>query len=427
MTELEWQEATGKKVIEYIIDEIYKELPFMGVALTGLVPVASPERESYSTDGNVLYFPTEKYLRLFETNELYLKRAYLHVILHCLYGHLWLRGGRNKKIYDLACDICIEKAIDEVDKPGLKRILTWSRLRLYEKMDTEKLISPIQLYEELLRESDEALAVLAIEFHVDDHDKWPMEEESKMPMPGQAPDINEKKWQQLARQTKLNKDRSNDKEEIADRLLAHIKTEKRKMKYRDFLKKFARPREEVKLSDDEFDLSYYSLGLRTYGNVPLIEPLESRESHLLRTFVVAIDTSASTSGELVKKFLVETAHILLEDVYSNDAKIYLLQCDDAVRDEKIITKNCEIERFFAEYELVGGGSTDFRSVFDYVNDKVDDGLMPVPDGLLYFTDGQGKYPKTAPRFKTAFIYLEDYDASEVPVWAIRYSNYKDHE
>ena len=37
-------------------------------------------------------------------------------------------------------------------------------------------------------------------------------------------------------------------------------------------------REEPRLDPDEFDLGYYSYGLRTYGNLPLIEPLESREA-----------------------------------------------------------------------------------------------------------------------------------------------------
>ena len=55
-------------------------------------------------------------------------------------------------------------------------------------------------------------------------------------------------------------------------------------------------REEPRLDPDEFDLGYYSYGLRTYGNLPLIEPLESRESKKIRDFVIVIDTSESTSG-----------------------------------------------------------------------------------------------------------------------------------
>ena len=40
----------------------------------------------------------------------------------------------------------------------------------------------------------------------------------------------------------------------------------------------------------------------TYGKMPLIEPLESRESKKIRDFVIVLDTSESTAGELVKNF-----------------------------------------------------------------------------------------------------------------------------
>ena len=40
-------------------------------------------------------------------------------------------------------------------------------------------------------------------------------------------------------------------------------------------------------------------------------------------------------------------------------------------------------------------------------------------GLLYFTDGKGIYPKKRPEYKTAFLFLDDYDESAVPPWAMR--------
>ena len=39
-------------------------------------------------------------------------------------------------------------------------------------------------------------------------------------------------------------------------------------------------------------------------------------------------------------------------------------------------------------------------------------------GLLYFTDGKGIYPKKRPEYKTAFLFLDDYDESAVPPWAM---------
>ena len=60
--------------------------------------------------------------------------------------------------------------------------------------------------------------------------------------------------------------------------LEQIKTENRsRYDYREFLRKFAVFHEELAVDDDSFDYNFYTYGLRLYGNMPLIEPLESKE------------------------------------------------------------------------------------------------------------------------------------------------------
>ena len=61
--------------------------------------------------------------------------------------------------------------------------------------------------------------------------------------------------------------------------------------------------ETMKVNDEEFDYIFYTYGLKLFKNIPLIEPLEYKEEKRIRDFVVAIDTSGSTSGETVQKFL----------------------------------------------------------------------------------------------------------------------------
>lgn len=63
---------------------------------------------------------------------------------------------------------------------------------------------------------------------------------------------------------------------------------------------------------DEYDLNYYTYGLRLYRNMPLIEPMETKENLRIEELVIVVDTSYSTKGELVKKFLRETFTILSE-------------------------------------------------------------------------------------------------------------------
>ena len=71
-------------------------------------------------------------------------------------------------------------------------------------------------------------------------------------------------------------------------------------------------REELHIDADSFDMGYYAYGMAMYGNMPLIEPLETRETYKIRDFVIVLDTSYSVSGELIEKFLKETFSILTE-------------------------------------------------------------------------------------------------------------------
>lgn len=72
-----------------------------------------------------------------------------------------------------------------------------------------------------------------------------------------------------------------------------------------------------------------------------------------------------------------------------------------------------------QFELIGGGGTDFRPAFSYVNELIEQKKCKNLGGLLYFTDGKGIYPKQRPDYKTAFLFLEEYDETQVPAWAIR--------
>ena len=128
---------------------------------------------------------------------------------------------------------------------------------------------------------------------------------------------------------------------------------------------------------EEFDLSYYTYGLRIYGNLPLIEPMETKETLQVETFVVVIDTSYSTNGELVKKFLQLTADLLLESVeLSGKCKIHILQCDDKVRQDDVVTSKEELAQTLQRFTLTEGGSTDFRPAFRYVDQLMQSGQTP---------------------------------------------------
>lgn len=72
--------------------------------------------------------------------------------------------------------------------------------------------------------------------------------------------------------------RGDDSASGIDAMKTQIKEGKSRRSYKDFLRKFTVLKEELHCDYDEFDLNYYSYGLRLYKNMPLIEPLESRSN-----------------------------------------------------------------------------------------------------------------------------------------------------
>lgn len=196
-----------------------------------------------------------------------------------------------------------------------------------------------------------------------------------------------------------------------------------KQDYREFLRKFARMGEQIRVNDDEFDYVYYCFGLARYGNLPLIEPLEYVEEKRIRDFVIVIDTSASTKDGLVRRFIEKTYAILSNETsFFADMNILILQCDAAVADATSITNLHELGTYLDNLEIKGLGGTDFRPAFAYVDAALERGDLTNLGGLIYFTDGQGTYPARKPDYDAAFVFVDDVCAAAsppVPSWAMK--------
>lgn len=419
MTETEWEQMMCEKVFHFVRKELYLDMRYLKIALCALKPKAVEGLGTIACDGVNLCYSPGQVLRVFQENSLFLNRAYLHTVLHCIYRHLWLRGSREKKLWNLSCDIVAEYTIDSMEKPSTKRILSFLRRDLYGELKREaKGISGAVVYGALKNKSVEELTALAREFYTDDHRFWESGEKENMPpMVNQARD----NWDKIARQTVMEQNRKGDDAKSGEEFLSsQIKAAKSRRTYGDFLKKFSVWQEEMRCDEDEFDLGFYSYGLKVYGNMPLVEPLETREAKKIREIVIVVDTSYSTRGELVEGFLRETFQILSQkDNFFSRCRIRVLQCDERVLQDTLLRSQEDFKALLSGFSIQGGGSTDFRPAFSYVEELRRQGEILDLGGLLYFTDGKGTYPEKKTDYKTAFLFLDDYEETKVPPWAMR--------
>ena len=416
MRQKDWEIEKAIHILELVRTELYMDMPHFLTALNTLEFKADDRIATCATNGMYFYYNPLKIIDLFQRNSIFLNRAYLHSILHCLYNHIWLKKNRIDFIWNVACDIIVEYTLDSMHKKSISRILSYARKDVYSKLENLPGISCITVYEWLSTYED--IQNLYYEFVVDDHALWPKEQDEQMPMASSL----QKKWQSVAKQTLFDhKQKGKDNEEGDAFLVAHLQAKKSKYSFAQFLKRFSIMKEELQINPDEFDLSYYTYGLSVYKNMPLMEPLETKEVKKIYEFVIALDTSYSIDEALAKRFVSNTYSILsTSNMFYKTCKVHIIQCDDRIRKDDVVSNQNEMDILLNSFTLVGGSNTDFRPVFSYVNDLIDGHAFQNLCGLLYFTDGKGIYPKKNPAYKTAFIYLDDYDQSKVPSWAIQY-------
>ncbi|MBQ9347655.1 MAG: hypothetical protein IJT94_10000 [Oscillibacter sp.] len=415
-------DRVGREILLSARDELYLHFHYLDAALCALdfVPGNTP---SLATDGETLFYDGAYLSDRFLRSPVLVSRAYLHTVFHCMLRHLSKKRGKVPELWDLACDAAVESILDNLDERCVQSPAVPARLKFYGECLAEmKVLTAEGIYRHLLRRNlaEYELAPLQRLFFADDHSLWDPERN-----PEQS-DRQDQKWRDTADRSRtaletVTAGRAEGGETVLEQVRASLRED---VDYRAFLRRFAAPREVVGVDGDSFDYGYYSYGLRLYGNLPLLEPPETREEKRIENFVIAIDTSMSTSGDLVRQFLGCTWGILRSTgTFTRAVNIRLIQCDDQVRADTPIHSLDDLKALadtFGAFQLAGGSATDFRPVFAYVEQLRKAGELPGLRGLVYFTDGMGIYPKKRPPYDTAFVLMEEPPLSvEFPPWAIR--------
>lgn len=105
---------------------------------------------------------------------------------------------------------------------------------------------------------------------------------------------------------------------------------------------------------------------------------------------IAIDSSGSVDEVLLSHFIAEVESIM--ETFGSYT-IDLMVCDDRIRSHTRFENGEHLE-----YDLRGGGGTDFNPAFELI-----ESWMQRPKVLLYFTDLDGKFPLYEPPYEVLWI------------------------
>ena len=450
-------EEAGKKILNNSRTELYLSMRFMGIALNSLDYKLDLTTTTVGTDADFIRFNPAYLLKMYIEEPRLLNRCYVHMILHCLFRHMFTAQEKeDPELWDLCCDIAAESVLDTMEYPPIERTVSDFRSGIYQDLQQKvKVLTAERLYHYFQSEEQDFnwLDRLKWEFKNDDHSFWQRmeDQESKDRKPPQTPPDEDRKPPEDQQERKNSgqdprhlrrvRPREDEWQKNADRIRAELDvmgkeasdekgslerildfTAGSRTDYREFLQKFAIVREETAIDLDSFDYGFYNYGMEVYGNMPLIEENEYREARKVEDLVIAIDTSASCQEVLVQKFLRETATLLhSQENFFHKVNIHIIECDDQVQNDVLITGMDDMEKYTEGFSVKGGYGTDFRPVFRYVEQLQKSGELAGLKGLMYFTDGYGVYPTRPTPYDTAFVFWTDEDHSDkdVPSWALK--------
>lgn len=435
-------EKVAAEIIQMSKNKLLVNMRFMDMALNQFRMSPRPDLTPFSAcDGDVYVYDPVHILKAYMLDENLPIRNFLHSVLHCVFKHFYVNTLVDQTMWDLACDIAVESAINDLELSFLNITKAKEQVQFFDLFKNKvKNVSAEKIYRYFLDEklSDHLVEKLSLLFKGDDHVLWYLTETQKKKMNLYASHGEAVKplsnmllllqgWADIALRMQTELEVFMLQGKGAGLLTQNLREVNReRYDYSEFLKKFAVRAEMMKLNPDEFDYNFYTYGFALYENMPLIEPLEYREVKRIREFVIAIDTSGSTSGSLVQTFVQKTYNILKStESFFSKINLHIIQCDAEIQEDVKITTQQEFDAYLKQMQLHGLGGTDFRPVFAYVNHLVDKKEFDNLKGLIYFTDGYGSFPQKMPSYDTAFVFVEDEQNPstsnnyEVPSWAMK--------
>ncbi|MBE8190467.1 MAG: hypothetical protein HAW58_06430 [Candidatus Thioglobus sp.] len=399
--------ALSKSALEAVENRLTKartqlilDKPFLGNLVLRLPLVAADSWcKTSGTDAKNFYYNPEFIASL---NPHQIKFVLIHEALHCALTHFARRGNRSKHRWDLACDFAINPLLL---KEGFQPPLDVPIFRQYEGMIAE------EIYPMIADNLDQE--PMDQHLYDDDFDADGKKSEGKQ----LEKQLKNKPKKSAESKQNSGKNNSNNSENLAKKppKLTPDEVKKLSVEWQKNLASSAQLAQQAGKLGGEFaklidfflqpqiswqallaqymsgfardDFSYSRASRRSDEAI-----FPSLKSHQI-DISVAIDTSGSISQNEIDEFVSE-----IDAIKANIcAGITLLACDETLSEQSPWRFEAwEMLQFPAS--LGGGKGTNFNPVFDFINAQNN----PC-DVLIYFTDGKGKFPDSAPNYPVLWL------------------------
>lgn len=344
------------------------DYPYFGTLASKLTLVKNDDIEAFKSDGIRLEY-NDDYLNKLEISEL--EFIFANGAMHASLAHEKRRSDRSGWLWQMATDMAIN---DMLVANGLEMPYGARYRKRFEGMYAEEIYA--ELKADIIREDDN------LEYEAETKDDVQDKSEEKE----EKAEQNEQTQEEILQEQLLAEEAivALTKEFKKGEAPVHIE----RFFQLDFLGKVDW-REELKSALDRYFRDDYTLLPPSKKLLSFGIYLPSSVSQTFR-LVIAIDSSGSVDETVLNEFLSEV-NFLMSLV--QNYQIELLVCDDKLHSHTTFYNGDALE-----VNLKGGGGTDYRPVFDFIEQEFDDVKL-----LLYFTDLEGIFPKEQANYEVKWV------------------------
>lgn len=318
-----------------------------------------------ATDGRHFYYNT-RFIKMLRPKEI--EFLFGHEVLHCVYDHFGRRGDRDPQIWNIANDFCVNS--DLVKHNVGEKITSVPCLydRKYDGMSSE------EVYDDLMKNAQKININDLIDKLIDEH------------MDGEGDgDGDGEEGEGKGRPKLTPEERQAIRDEIKEAMLAAAATVDGagnlpagvKRLIQDLTEPKMNWRELLRMQLESTIKSDYTWMRASRKGWHMDAVMPGRNQDPMIDIAVALDASGSISESMLKDFLSEIQGIM--DSFPA-YKIHVITFDtDAYNPAQYDSDNLDS---ICDYEVKGGGGTDFDCVYNYLKENEIE-----PKRLVMFTDG----------------------------------------
>ena len=171
----------GKRILDASRTELYLSMRFLGPALHSLGFVMDLSTTTVGTDAAYIRFNPNYMCRLYVDRPRLLNRTYLHMLLHCVFRHMFTaREKEDRELWDLASDIAVDYILDSMDYSAVAELTPEFRRRVYDRLESEvRVLTAERIYQYFIERKRNYLEELQLRaaFALCDHSFWERMEE----------------------------------------------------------------------------------------------------------------------------------------------------------------------------------------------------------------------------------------------------------